>query len=226
MRHLICGLCLLLPAALPAQATIIDFAPDFIIEPFDGSPGFTIENLSIVTQSTSTTLSGSGVASSTITSFDRADIEVSLGAGPGEATASLLNVATFDLVFAAPGDVDIFFGFGINGPISIDPGDDGFAGWDISIVVDEVFVGETQDHLCLNGIDPDPGDNSCGNFFDFSAGPFPFTVGPDLRLPVTTSMRFDIGVSRAAAVPEPGMLALMLASLVWIGRRRLAASRA
>ena len=225
MRYLVIGLSLLLPA-LPAKATIIEFAPDFIISPSEGSASFTIENLSIVTQSTTTSASGSGAALATITDFDRADIRAALGDGPGEATASLVNEATFDLAFDEPGDVGLFFGFGINGPISTDPGDNSFASWDISIVVDGVLVGESQAPECIGGVDIGFG-NSCNNFFDFSAGEFPFTVGPDLLLPVTTSMRFDIGVSRAAtAVPEPGPMAILLLSIAWIGRKTVAVSRA
>lgn len=225
MRHLILGIGLLVHA-LPAQATIIEFAPDFFIAPSEGSSSFTIENLTIVAQSTNTSANGSGNALATITGFDRADIRAALGDGPGDASASLTNHATFDLIFDEPGDIGLVFGFGINGPVSTDPGDISFANWSISILVDGVFVGEDQDHRCDNTFGTDSGSNSCGNFFDFSFGEFPFTVGDDLRLPVSTSMRFDIGVSRAAvAIPEPGALAMLLLSLAWIGRKTVAVSR-
>ena len=222
MRHLILGIGLL-AQTLPAQATTIEFAPDFLISPSQGSPSFTIENLTIVAQSTNTSANGSGNALATIAGFDRADLRAALGDGPGEATASLVNHATFDLVFEEAGDIGLIFGFGINGPISTDPGDISFANWSMLIVVDGVLVGEEQDHRCDNTLGANPDANSCGNFFDFSFGEFPFAVGDDLRLPVSTSMRFDIGVSRAAvAIPEPGAWAMLLLPLAWIGRKAFA----
>ncbi len=222
MRRFICACCLLLPA-LPAHATIIDFAPNFVIDAIEGSEPFNIENLSIVSQSTTNVASGSGSAIATINDWDSAAIRVDLGAGAGEAEASLVNIATFDLVFEEPVEVGLEFGFGINGPLQTDPGDNSFANWDISIDIEGNVLGESQQHQCVNGVAV-VGD--CFNFFDSSIGQFPFLIGNDLRLRVTTTMRFDIGVSRAAvAVPAPGGVAIMLLSLLWIGRRSLASSR-
>ncbi len=224
MRHLICALSLLLPAlpALPAKATMIDFAPSFVIAALEGAEPFTIENFSIVSQSTTNSASGSGSAVATINDFDSAEIAVSLGSGPGEAEASLVNIATFDLVFEEPVEVGLEAGFGINGPLQTEPGDSSFANWDISIEIDGPLLAESQQHSCVNGVAVI---GVCSGFFDDSIGQFPFQVGSDLRLRVTTTMRFDIGVSRAGVVSEPGALAIMLLSLVWIGRRSFASSR-
>lgn len=221
MRHFICVFCLLLPA-LPAKATIIDFAPNFVIAAIEGSEPFAIENFSIVSQNTTNTASGSGSAVATINDWDSAAIRVDLGAGPGEAEASLVNIATFDLVFEEPVEAGLEVGFGINGPLETDPGDSSFANWDISIDIDGFVLGESQEHRCDNGVAVI---GTCSGFFDNSVGQFPFLVGNDLRLRVTTTMRFDIGVSRAAVIPEPGALAITLLSLLWIGRRPLASSR-
>lgn len=219
MRHLIFGLCLLLPA-LPAQATVIEFAPSLFVAPPEGSSSFTIENFSIVEQSTTTSESGSGSSLATITDYDRADIRVALGDGPGEARASLVNEATFDIVFEEPVEVGLAFGVGINGPISSGLGDISFADWAISIIVGGELFESSQSHRCVDGAPS----NSCGNFFDSGFRELPFTIGDDLRLTVNTTMIFDIGVSRAAVVvSEPGTLAMLLLSLGWIGRRRLTA---
>ena len=115
MRHFICVFCLLLPAP-PAKATIIDFAPSFVIAAIEGSEQFAIENFSIVSQNTTNTASGSGSAVATINDWDSAAIRVDLGAGPGEAEASLVNITTFELVFEEPVEAGLEVGFGINGP--------------------------------------------------------------------------------------------------------------
>ncbi|MEM7044232.1 MAG: hypothetical protein AAF543_15590, partial [Pseudomonadota bacterium] len=138
--------------------------------------------------------------------------------------ASLTNIATFDLVFDGPDEVGLDAGYGINGPIEIDPGDSGFANYSISIDVDGLVLEESNAISCIG--DPASDIPPCFGFLDDSVGSFPFVPGPDRRLSVSTSMVFDIGVSRAAiAVAEPGALVMMLMSLVWLGRRRLVASR-
>lgn len=221
MRQLIAGMGLFL-SALPAQATIIDFSPSFVIEAIGGSSAFTIENLQTLSRSSSTSASGSGSAIATIGDWDQADIQVALGDGPGQATASLVNVTTFDLVFADTSEVGLEAGFGIDGPLQTDPGDTSFANWDISIEIDGPLLAESQEHRCEGGIAVV---GSCLDFFDDSIGQFPFTPNADRRLSVRTSLSFDIGVFRAAAaVPEPGAIAILLLSLAWIGRRTLMAS--
>lgn len=227
MRHLVIGLGLLLPA-LPAQATIIELGPNFFIIQ-DSGPSFEIENLALGTPTTDTSVSGSGSAVSIVNDWDDAEIRTELGAGPGEATASLVNTATFDLVFSDPGDVEIAFGFGLDGLgdaglIDTDPGDSSFASWDLFLDVEGFggLIGESQEHQCVDGV-AIVGD--CFNFFDFSQTLLVDTLPDDLTLTVSSTMRFDIGVSRAAvAVPAPGALAFLLVSLAWIGRRKFAAA--
>ncbi|MEM7046002.1 MAG: hypothetical protein AAF543_24590 [Pseudomonadota bacterium] len=139
MRQLICALCLLLPT-MPAHATIIDFLPGFVISNFFGPRNFTIENFSIVSRSTATSANGSGSALAIVNDWNSAEIRVALGDGPGQAQASLTNIATFDLVFDGPDEVGLDAGYGINGPIEIDPGDSGFANYSISIDVDGLVL--------------------------------------------------------------------------------------
>ncbi|MEZ5933723.1 MAG: MYXO-CTERM sorting domain-containing protein [Alphaproteobacteria bacterium] len=231
MRHWILGVGLLLPA-LPVQATIVELGPNFFINSISG-PSFTIDNFEIVEQSSATSQSGSGFATALIDDWDDAELRTFLLGGPGEATASLTNIATFDLVFDSPGLIELDVGFGLDGiggpgSIDTDPGDNSFASWDMSVSIEGFpdFIGESQEHQCVGGV-PVVGD--CVNFFDFSAFPLFTTLTDDLRLTVSTRMRFDIGVSTAAAVvpvSEPGMLTMLLLSLGWLGRRRLAAGRA
>ncbi len=229
MRQFIYGLCLLLPA-LPAHATTIELGPNFYILQ-EAGPSFTIDNFEIGTRTTNTSVSGSGSAVSIVDDWDNAEIRASLGTGPGEATASLVNTSTFDLVFDEPGDVFLSFGFGLDGLGSegffiADPGDSLFVSWEMFVDV-EGFPGliSYPEFFVCDGDHTD--EFGCFSFFDSSEVGFGGTLTDDLRLSVSTVMRFDIGVSRAAAVvPEPGMLAILLLSLAWVGRRTLVIARA
>jgi hypothetical protein len=217
---IICGLCLLLPA-LPAQATLIELGPIFYIDSL-GGPSFTIENFEAGARTTNTSASGSGSAVSVVNDWDRAEIRTTLGTGPGEATASLTNGATFDLVFEGTEEFAFVFGFGLDGlgdagVFSIDPGDTGFASWEMLVGIEGFpqFIDLQQESLCG---DDRPAGSFCFNFFDSSETLFVGLPGDARRLSVSTVMSFDIGVSRAAVVSEPGALAMILLSLFWIRR--------
>lgn len=232
--------CLL--ACAQSNATVISFAPGLgvglkaklIVEKSDDfflvPTALGLENLSTVQTAASASSTGSGLATASISNwnagpnqaFISGSISASLGFGPGSAIASILNISTFDLLFPRRGLYEIDTIVFVDGPFEISgSSDSGFASWDLLLESpNENFgffgqFGESQDNLCVNDIVILG--FRCRTFFDFSPGISTVEIGNDLRLPITATVRFDVGVSRTVTVPEPPVLILLLGAMVWLG---------
>ncbi len=177
-----------------AKATIIEFGPSLFVgldagffgDDIGGTPvpvtsGF--ENLSIVSSGSSSVATGSGSAAASISGWGalggasiNGNVSASLGPGPGSATASILNVSTFDLVLPEEGLYAIDLGLEVFGPLDVGAADSGFANWDLFLAAPgfgfngEDIFGESQDHLRVNGAIISG--FSCQNFFDATPAPF------------------------------------------------------
>jgi hypothetical protein len=183
-----------------------------------------IESLSI-TDSTSAAISnGSGRASASGggggASFG-GNISVLLGDGPGSAQAKLTSESNFELVFPRPGFYTFFADVEINGSIDIDVGDYGFAGWEL------FYEFPTDDSIGFGGQFGDSfGDRNnpfecngggCNFGFDVNTALLSVRIGKDLRLPVISTMFFDIGVSRSTSINEPRTALIVLFGLILLG---------